>query len=82
MKSYSPFLELTRKDPVTGLSEIALINVDDIILVRCNDDGSARVYFRSEPRLSQFMDPVEPYSFFITMLTELTAAQQPGPGDG
>jgi hypothetical protein len=77
MKSYAPFIELTRTDEVPGLATISLVNIDDIILVRCLDDGKARVYFRAEPRLSQWIDPVENYAYLVSILTDLTATAQP-----
>ncbi len=76
-KTFAPFIELTRTDEVPGLATISLVNIDDIILVRCLDDGKARVYFRAEPRLSQWIDPVENYAMLVGMLTDLTATAQP-----
>ncbi len=76
-KTFAPFIELTRNDEVPGLATISLVNIDDIILVRCLDDGKARVYFRAEPRLSQWIDPVENYAMLVSILTDLTTALQP-----
>ena len=77
VKSYSPFLEITRKDEHPEFAEIFLINVDQIVAVRCLNDGSARVYVQADPFMSQWIDPIENYNFFVTALTELTATSQP-----
>ena len=81
-KTYSPFIELTRTDEVEGLSTISLVNVDDITVVRCLDDGRAHVFFKpgylgAAPNTPQSMVPVENYSWFVSQLTELTATVQP-----
>jgi hypothetical protein len=83
VKTYSPFIELTRTDEVEGLSTISLINVDDITLIRCLDDGRAEIFFRpgylgAAINTPQSMIPVETYAFRTNALTELTQiAAQP-----
>ena len=78
-KTIPSFIELTRTDEVGGLATISLVNVQHIVLVRCLDDGRARVYFDAEPWLSQFIEPVENYAYLVNVLTELTAATKPAP---
>lgn len=68
VKTYSPFLEITRPWEVDQLATLTLINVDEIRLIRCMDDGSATLYFEN----GQFITPVENYAWFVNALTELT----------
>ena len=49
------------------------VNVDNINLIQCLDDGRAKLYFlEGSSTTPQFMVPVENYAWFVNMLTELT----------
>ena len=67
-KTFTPFIEVTRDEGMQGYATISLINVDNIRLIRCMDDGRAEVHAQN----GDVYVPVEPYSFFVTLLTELT----------
>jgi hypothetical protein len=77
-KTYSPFIEVTRVDEVEGLSTAALINVDNVNLVQCLDDGRAKIYFiEGSTNTPQFMIPVENYADIVKLLTDPEVATLP-----